>query len=256
MCRLCENLDTYFHCGIMFTSARERENMSRKKYYMILDTETSSDARVVYDIAYTIIDRKGNIVEQANYLVKEWMEHPFLTCILANDKYSARKYEQFYAERYANEKKMVLPFLEIRRRIRKAVREWDCIVMAYNVEFDYTALNRMADALGKKSFFTKSTEIWDLQRIALYILCDSNRYTRFCDEHKIFTDNGNRQCGAEAVYRYITKDAEFKEAHTALADTEIEAEIFIACVNRRKKLHTEFVGQVFRHHIWKARCKR
>ena len=226
-----------------------------KKYYMILDTETTSNAKMVYDIAYTIIDRKGNIIEQANYLVKEITEHPFLKGILQRDKFSSRKYRETYADLYTN-KKMVLPFLTIRQNIRRAIREYNCPVVAYNMAFDYEALTNMAQDLGKKSFFTKNTQIWDLQNIALHTLCDSCLYTVFCDENKFFTDSGNRKCSAEVVYRYITNDVQFEEAHTALADTEIEAEIFIACVNRRKKMHTEFCGQIFRHPIWKARCKR
>jgi len=230
--------------------------MTKKKYYMILDTETTSNAKTVYDIAYTIIDRKGNIIEQANYLVKEIIEHPFLLGILKRDKFSSRKYRETYAERYANEKKIVLPFLKIRQNIRRAIRNYNCPVIAYNVAFDYEALTNMAKDLGKQSFFTKTTQIWDLQNIALYILCNSCLYTVFCDENNFVTDKGNRKCSAEIVYRYITRNLEFEEAHTALADTEIEAEIFIACVNRRKKMHTELTGQIFRHPIWKERCKK
>ena len=117
--------------------------MTRKKYYMILDTETTSNAKMVYDIAYTIIDRKGNIIEQANYLVKEIIEHPFLFGILKRDKYSAAKYKETYEELYTH-KAMVKSFLDIRRLIRRAVREYDCPVIAYNVAFDTTALDGMS----------------------------------------------------------------------------------------------------------------
>lgn len=229
--------------------------MSRKKYYMILDTETTSNAKTVYDIAYTIIDRQGNIIEQANYLVKEIIEHPFLLGILQRDKFSAAKYQQTYAELYTRAP-MVKSFLDIRRNLRRAVRQYNCPVIAYNVAFDQMALNDMAQDLGKKSFFTKETEIWDLWNVSLYTLCDSLNYEKFCDEHNFINDNGNRQTTAESVYCYITNDPCFKEAHTALADTEIEAQILLACLKRHKKLHTELVGQVFRHPVWKKRCKK
>ena len=234
---------------------KEKEETMTKKYYMILDTETTSNAQTVYDIAYTIVDRKGNIVEQANYLVKEIIEHPFLKGILQRDKFSSKKYREIYADLYTH-KKIVLPFLTIRQNIRRAIREYNCPVMAYNVAFDYEALTNMAQDLGKQSFFTKTTQIWDLQNIALHTLCNSCLYTVFCDENKFLTDKGNRKCSAEIVYRYITNNLDFEEAHTALADTEIEAEIFIACVNRRKKMHTELTGQIFRHPVWKKRCKK
>lgn len=228
--------------------------MTRKKYYMVLDTETTSNAQTVYDIAYTIVDRKGNIIEQANYLVKEIIEHPFLRGILQRDKFSATKYHNTYAEMYT-QKNIVKPFLEIRRAIRAAVRKYNCPVIAYNVNFDYKALTNMAQDLGKKSFFTAETQIWDLWNIALYTLCDSKNYVKFCDEHHFINERGNRQTTAESVYRYITKNINFEEAHTALADTEIEAEILLACFKRHKKMHTDLVGFCPRHPVWKNRCK-
>lgn len=228
--------------------------MTRKKYYMVLDTETTSNAQTVYDIAYTIVDRKGNIIEQANYLVKEIIEHPFLRGILQRDKFSATKYRNTYAEMYT-QKNIVKPFLEIRRAIRAVVRKYNCPVIAYNVNFDYKALTNMAQDLGKKSFFTTETQIWDLWNIALYTLCDSKNYVKFCDEHRFVNERGNRQTTAESVYRYITKNINFEEAHTALADTEIEAEILLACFKRHKKMHTDLVGFCPRHPVWKNRCK-
>ena len=231
MWKLCVVLDIVSLYDKMYLSLREREIMGRKKYYMILDTETTSNAKTVYDIAYTIIDRQGNIIEQANYLVKEIIEHPFLRGILQRDKYSAAKYQETYAELYTH-KAMVKSFLDIRCNIRRAIRKYNCPVIAYNVHFDKTALNDMAKDLGKKSFFTKDTQIWDLWNIALFTLCDSINYTKFCDTHGFVNERGNRQTTAESVYCYITKDPNFKEAHTALADTEIEAQILLACLKR------------------------
>lgn len=226
-----------------------------KKYYMILDTETTSNAKMVYDIAYTIIDREGNIIEQANYLVREIITHPFLKGILERDKFSSRKYRETYAARYKKEKKIVLSFLAIRRKLRKAIRTYNCPVVAYNAKFDFEALTNMAHDLNKKYFFTKDTKIWDLWNISLYILCDSRNYVKFCDENNYHSEKGHRKSSAEIVYRYITRNLEFEEAHTALADTEIEAAILTACLKRHKKLHTDYVGQAFRHPVWVARCK-
>ena len=228
--------------------------MSNKKFYMVLDTETTTEAKTVYDVAYTIIDRKGNIIEQANFLVKEIIEHPFLRGILQRDKFSAAKYRKTYAEMYT-QKSIVKPFLEIRRAIRAAIRKYNCPVIAYNVDFDFNALTNMAKDLEKKSFFTADTQIWDLWNIALYTLCDSKNYVKFCDVHNLKNKTGNRQTSAESVYRYITKNVTFEEAHTALADTEIEAQILLACFKRHKKLHTDLVGFCPRHPVWKARCK-
>lgn len=253
---MCETLDFNLERSIIILVMKnnERETMTKKKYYMILDTETTSNAKMVYDIAYTIIDRQGNIIEQTNYLVKEIIEHPFLKGILQRDKFSSRKYRKTYADLYTDGK-IVMPFLHIRQAIRKAIRTYDCPVVAYNAKFDYEALTEMARDLGKQSFFTKNTQVWDLWNIALYILCDSRNYEKFCDANDYHSEKGHRKSSAEIVYRYLTNDLNFEEAHTALADTEIEAAILLACLKRKKKLHTDFVGQVFRHPIWVERCR-
>ena len=137
-----------------------------------------------------------------------------------------------------------------------AIREYNCVVVAYNAEFDFIALEAMAHDLGKKSFFTKSTQIWDLQNIAMWNICNSRNYEIFCDDYNFLTDGKNRKCSAEVVYRYITQEIDFEEAHTALADTEIEAMILFACLQRHKKLHTEFVGKCWTHPVWKTHCKK
>ena len=77
--------------------------------------------------------------------------------------------------------------------------------------------------------------------------------------------NKNGVWDAESLRKEIKKltqemhkhaeNLEFEEAHTALADTEIEAAILLACLKRHKKLHTNYIGQAFRHPIWRSRCK-
>ena len=77
---------------LYFLSEREREmKMSNKKFYMVLDTETTTTARAPFDIAYTIIDRKGNIVEQKNYLVADIFNSPLGQHILMHDDFSKNK---------------------------------------------------------------------------------------------------------------------------------------------------------------------
>ena len=226
-----------------------------KKHYMVLDTETASTSRAPFDIAYTIIDRKGNVIEAANYFVSEIFNSPLGKHLVSFDDFSRNK-SKFYFDHAATHAEMVQPFATIQKRLQQAVKKYNCVVVAYNAEFDYKALNNFSTSLEcGETFFTTETEIWDLWNIALYTLCNSRRYVKFANENDFTSDKGNIKTSAEVVYRYITQDIEFVEAHTALADTEIEAAILTACLKRKKKLETNFVGQVFRHPIWKKRCK-
>lgn len=229
--------------------------MGNKKHYMVLDTETASTSRVPFDIAYTIIDRKGNVVEAANYLVDEIFNSPLGKHLVSLDDFSRTK-SSFYFDLAASHAEMVQPIATIQKRLRDAVAKYNCAVVAYNAEFDYDALNNFGASFGcGKSFFTEDTQIWDLWNIALYTLCNSSRYVKFANANNYTSDKGNIKTSAEVVYRYIAQDTNFVEAHTALADTEIEAAILTACLKRHKKLETNFVGKVFRHPIWKKRCK-
>ena len=103
----------------------------------------------------------------------------------------------------------------------------------------------------------KQIEIFAKITVISYIndTADSRNYVKFCDDNEFLSEKGHRKSSAEIVYRYITKNLEFEEAHTALADTEIEAAILVACLKRHKKLHTNYVGQAFRHPVWRTRCK-
>ena len=57
-------------------------------------------------------------------------------------------------------------------------------------------------------------------------------FQAFCDKYKRYTENGNYSTTAETLFQYIAQDTEFEEEHTALADSIIELEILLDCINR------------------------
>lgn len=227
--------------------------MSTKKHFMILDTETASTARIPFDIAYTIIDRKGNIIKQENFLVKEVFNSPLGQHLLTHDDFSKNKIAGYLDNICGNAE--MLYFSIIRDRIRADIKKFNCVVVAYNAKFDYECLTNFAMSFGFDNFFKPSTEVWDLWNIALTILADSNRYVKFCKNNNFTSDKGNLKSSAEVMYRYLTNNLDFEESHTALDDTEIEAAIMAACLKRHKKMNTDFITQVFRHPVWQERCK-
>lgn len=223
-----------------------------KRYYMILDCETITDARVPYDVAYILIDRAGNVIERFNALSAEVMDNVTLRYILEKDRYTAHK-AGFYLTGTPAE---VMPFAQIAAKVWAIVTAFDAVVVAYNATFDRNALNEYCRRLDGCDFFPTDCEIWDMLTMALYAVCASRNYANFCDAHALYTDKGNRKSGAEAVYAYLMNNPEFEEAHTALADCEIEAQIFLAILARKKKLHREMVGGVTRHEPWRKYLKR
>ena len=222
-----------------------------KKYYMVLDTETVADARVPYDVAWILVDRKGNILERFNGLAAEVMTNPTLRYLVKRDSFSKRK-AGFYLE---NSPAPIVSFQFIMDYTRTVIKEYQAVVVAYNAGFDVKVLNDYAKVLIGEQFFSEDTEVWDLWNMALNTICDSSNYVRWCIDAGFITEKGNISCSAEAVYSYLFADADFEEEHTALADCEIEAQILQAVFDRKKKLETAMCSPVFRQRVWKERLK-
>ena len=222
-----------------------------KKYYMVLDTETVTDARIPYDIAWIIVDREGNVYERFNALTAEVMDNPTLRQCVRKDSFSKRK-ASFYLD---SEPAEVMPFEKIKCVADYHLHIYNCVVVAYNAAFDIKVLNDYAQTLFDMSFFEDNTQVWDLWNIALNIICNSRNYINWCIEHDFATDKGNISSSAESVYSYLSSIGDFEEDHTALSDCEIEAEILKACFNRKKKLHTDFCSPVMHRAVWKNRLK-
>ena len=122
----------------------------KKKYYLILDTETATVpfartiARneqekkniaiakpLVYDIGWTISDRQGNIIKKENYLVQE----TFFVPQVFNTAYYRDKRPQ-YMEMFGKREIEALPWNNIIEILLQDCRNVD-FVCAYNATFDF-----------------------------------------------------------------------------------------------------------------------
>jgi hypothetical protein len=224
-----------------------------KKYYMVLDCETVTSARVPYDVAYIIVTRTGEVVERFNALTAEVVGTPTGRCVLAADSFAKRKAAFYLAENAPAE---VMPFECIAEHVHDAICAYDCTVVAYNAAFDVHVLNAYARTVTGCEFFPINTPVWDLWTMSLYTVCASRKYGEFCELHQMRTDSGNIRTSAESVFSYLTDNSEFAEEHTALADCEIESEIFRRVLKRKKKLHTNYCNGVQHHEPWCKYCKR
>ncbi len=224
--------------------------MASKKFYMVLDTETVADARVPFDVAFTIIDRKGNAVETGQFFTAEIVDNPTGLYLLCKDSFSRRKAD-FYLEAAKQQPQNVMPFDIIADIINDKIDAYNATVCAYNAKFDVTVCENFAQALGMPYFFAPSVQVWDIWNIALNIFCKSRNYVNFARENGFVTEKNNVSSSAETVYRYITNNPNFVESHTALDDTSIEAEILAQAFKRHKPLVTNFAGAMFHHPIWK-----
>lgn len=215
--------------------------MNKIKIFMC-DTETagSLDNPLVYDMGAMVIDRNGNQIvdETINhvncgvfYYKKDLMETAYYA-----DKLPAYRDEIWDGERE------VFDIMETRERVHKLFKdEGITVVCAHNARFDINALNNtVRDATNGKVryFFPYGVEVWDTLKMAQQILKDMPTYRKFCEDNGFMTNHAipRPRYTAEVIYRFITKNTEFEEAHTGLRDVEIEAQILAYFIRQHKKM--------------------
>lgn len=212
----------------------------RKKYLMVLDVETTNNIMekgapndgLVYDIGFTITDKKGNIYAKRSFAVKEifdWTE-------LMSTAYYKNKLPLYYEKL----KKGIMEkasIWDIRKRIKVAMEMFNIKeIYAYNASFDYTTLNNTVRYLSGSScrwFFPYGTQICDIWHIACQVLGTQKTF----QWENIRNANNNLITNAERMFAYLSQDFDFEEEHTGLADALVETEILARCLRSHKKIN-------------------
>ena len=194
----------------------------RKKYIMVLDTETTNNDMeskfndgLVYDIGFTIADKKGNIYAKRSYAVKEifdWKE-------LMDTAYYKNKLPKYY-EKLAKGEMKKETIWNIRKAIKTAMEYYNITeVWAFNANFDLTTLNNTVRYLSGSScryFFKYGTEICDIWHVA----CQTLGLQKTFQWENVRNDKGNLITNAERMFGYIIQDETFEEEHTGIAEAE------------------------------------
>ena len=223
-----------------------------RKVFAILDIETITDARLAFDIAWIVCDSKGNILDRYNALVSEIVNAPFGLELITRDSFMKNK-SKFYYDAFVWDSISIKSFEEIANDFAAISAKYNArtVMCAYNAKFDYSVLQRNADVYYGGTFFDDDVELVDIMTMALATICDTNKFVRWCMVNGATTEKGNVKTNAETVYAYLTRDAEYTEAHHALEDCEIEAEIYFKARKYRKKHHKKFANPVFACPEWK-----
>lgn len=215
----------------------------RKKYYMVLDTETCPIDRtleevtpknmLVYDLGYCIVDKKGNVYRKGSYIVSEIFFGEYNTKMQSS--YYADKIPRYF-EDIAKGERVVKTWSQISFILRKVLEEFNIgVVVAHNARFDFGVLANTKDYLEEYPMLPY-IEWWDSLKMARSILGNMPTYKKFCIENNYLTKNNQLRYTAEIINRFLTKDNEFKESHTGLEDTLIEKNILAYCFKQHKKM--------------------
>jgi len=207
----------------------------------LIDVETAGGLMdsLVYDFGGGKFTLKDNTVSDTmnyiNYNVfyekKDMME----------TAYYAEKLPAYRDEIWNGERE-VFDIMDIRARVHKYFKEHNItVVCAHNARFDIRALNntiREATNGRIKYFFPYGIEVWDTLKMARQVLGKMPSYQKFCETNGFMTNHAKPRprYTAEVIYRFITKDLDFMEAHTGLRDVEIEIQIFAYLMRQHKKM--------------------
>ena len=210
---------------------------------------------LIYDLGWTVVDRQGRVYARRNFLITEIFSVP----AIFNTAYYASK-RPLYLERLRKGEIILTDWNTAAAALLEDMREVEA-VGAYNSMFDFkkaipfTELyikmlyspdfydwermqNEICENIANGSkrdsnrafdpevfrFRGESFPLFDLWGLSCEHLLNNDEYKEMCRDNKWYSASGKYyKTSAEAAYRFVSKELEFDEAHTALDDAEIES---------------------------------
>lgn len=198
--------------------------------YIVLDTETANSIYypLCYNIGWIVVNEYGEVLCKRSYLVTEI----FGDVALMDTAYYKKKIP-IYLDALENDEIKETSIIYVRRQFRNDVKKFDIsIVSAHNAPFDKRATKNTVTELTKHQFFIDlELTIVDTLKLARKKYYKDLEYTNFCTTFNCLTKKGRNSLTAESLYRYISKNYNFKEEHRALEDCLIEKEILLNCLD-------------------------
>ena len=238
---------------------------------------------LIYDIGWTIIDRQGRTYDRKNFLISEIFSVPAIfdtayyaykrplyleklqagEIILTDWRTATKELEDALnavkavgAYNAAFDFKKAIPFTElyINKLYSPDFHDW--------LDYQNYLIDRAAN--GSRNQRTTSRKpadeneifrfrggvypLFDIWALACEYIMDSDEYRDFAFDEGLLTDSGKYyKTSAEVAYRFISRNRDFEEAHTALDDAEIESEILASIIRKdKKKLKMGIVAFPFR----------
>ena len=201
----------------------------------VFDTETTSLTKpFTYNIGYLIADTdtRKTLVKRSYVVEQVWHNLALFSSAYYADK------RPIYVNAMRSRKTLMEKFGYICKQMRKDFKDYNVeLAFAYNSPFDEKVFEFNCDWFKCINPFDE-VPIRDIRGFVHHYLMTKD-YKDFCECNEYFTESGNYSTTAETVYRYLF-DGDFEEAHTALADAEIEAEILFHCVELGADIAKEY----------------
>lgn len=200
---------------------------------IVLDTETANtiEEPIAYDIGWAVIDENGAVVKTESYAVAEI----FLDKELMALAYFAEKIPQYWEE-IKNGNRKLARLSTIYRAFRT-----DCVTFnvtecfAHNANFDDRALKytqRFISGSRYRYFIPYGITLNCTLEMSRRTIANDEDYIRFCKDNDYITKNNRPRLTAEIIYRFLSGNDNFTEAHKGIDDVLIEKDILMECLKR------------------------
>ena len=206
--------------------------MIQQKTFMTIDTETVGLQGDVYDIAYAIHNKRGEIVCERNWLVRENFTNPKK---MMGAFYAGKMFTHYAAMLESGAVKMASWFDIIETLRADAIAHDVNVIAAYNAGFDFRVIAQTHESLGGTGkVFPFACDVLDIWQFACETKLSQKAYRKIALSQGWVSPAGNIKTGAEFCFRYVGGDWAFVEDHTALSDVRIEVEILADCFRQKK----------------------
>lgn len=205
---------------------------------VIFDTETTSlNKPFCYNLGYVIVDASTfEILKKEDFVIQQtWENLP----LFATAYYAEKR--NIYISAMRGKKAEMIKYGYAMSKMISDFKKYDVKkAYAYNAPFDDSVFSFNCDWYKVRNPFD-NIPIYDIRGMVTEFITDTEHYKTFCEENEFFTETKrNYSTTAETVYKYITKNLDFEEAHTALSDSIIEAEIMHYCIKNGASLEEEY----------------
>lgn len=198
---------------------------------LMIDTETTNDLEcpIVYDVGYQIFTLADGVLCEKSFVNAD----VFCDAELMASAYFADKINSYWEE-IRDGKRILRKWFNIKKELVEDCQRFGVqFACAHNSAFDNRALNTTQRYIttSKYRYFLPCGIVWlDTLKMARKLLKNNDSYGEFCYENGYLTSRGCRRYTAEIIYRWLSGEAEFVEAHTGLEDVKIERQIFEYCI--------------------------
>jgi hypothetical protein len=230
---------------------------------------------LIYDLGWSIVDRQGRVYRRKNFLITEIFSVPSVF----NTAYYSHK-RPIYIEKLKNGE---ITLTDWNSAITELENDLSAVesVGAYNSMFDYkkaipfteeyiknlyspnykqweefqnavceniangTTYENTKDFDGQNFILRDKTyPMFDIWGLACKYFLNNDEYKQMCLDNEWKTASGKYfKTSAETAFRYLSKNMEFIESHTAIDDVDIEAQIFSTII--KKSLKNLEIGLIY-----------